>query len=410
MKKKVYDVVIVGAGVSGLMLSKLLSDSNLDIILVEERKDIKFPLNFIFGTFKETVTKFKLQKYVVGKWKTFVFHNTKEKASKKYQDYAFQAVDMRLFAKDITPKIKTKTNLKVIRTERKDHILGIIDKKGNKIFGKIVVDCTGGKQVISKLLGINTKNVLNYNNISYELKNCNIPDYEMVIIPTDLTTCNVGMWIYPFSKGKCQIGHAHIFSDEFPNISNQEKTFKQYIRNTEPYRGWFKNMEIESKVNQVSGTTLLSSLVEDNYISIGDAAGTTTPQFGEGFRPALETALIASNHIKKAFKNNNFSKKYLKKYENEIRKTLGSKYFWGKFARFLLLRGFTNKEYNIFTKRLNTFSNEDFRRFFKTDIDLKYFVKLFTPKLLLLIIINLIKFSIFGNLNKKSSKIKYENL
>lgn len=64
-------------------------------------------------------------------------------------------------------------------------------------------------------------------------------------------------------------------------------------------------------------------IVEDNVILIGDAAGLAYPQSGEGIRPAVESALLAAQVVRKC--GGNYERKKLQAYYNKIEQRFGQR-------------------------------------------------------------------------------------
>jgi flavin-dependent dehydrogenase len=85
MKKRVYDVIIVGAGLGGLKLAELLNNSKLKVLLIEKRNTIKKLVGHIYGTYWETIKKWKLQKYIIRKcgWGFYTTENKEFRPLKK---------------------------------------------------------------------------------------------------------------------------------------------------------------------------------------------------------------------------------------------------------------------------------------------------------------------------------------
>jgi geranylgeranyl reductase family protein len=67
----------------------------------------------------------------------------------------------------------------------------------------------------------------------------------------------------------------------------------------------------------------------DNHLLIvGDAAGMIDPLTGEGLQYAMDAAEIAANAIVEAFRKNNFTKKFLKRYQRRWMKSFGKDFKW----------------------------------------------------------------------------------
>ena len=78
VKSNNYDVIIVGAGPTGLMLARQLNNSKLKILLVEKNKNIKSTRAGIYGCFRDTPDKLGLAKYIKSKQKGFQVNGYKK--------------------------------------------------------------------------------------------------------------------------------------------------------------------------------------------------------------------------------------------------------------------------------------------------------------------------------------------
>jgi len=119
MSKKEYDVIIVGAGIGGLTLAKLLDKSKLNVLLLERRPTMKKLVNHIYGTPWVYVKKWKLQKYIVQKC-GFGFYGPNKRTFKKLNKGPFTVVDMNPWARSmkLTCDVKTKVNIQKLRREK----------------------------------------------------------------------------------------------------------------------------------------------------------------------------------------------------------------------------------------------------------------------------------------------------
>jgi flavin-dependent dehydrogenase len=397
MIKKRYDVIIVGAGVAGLMLAKLMNNSKLDVLLVERRPVLKtFQNNHQYGTFKETIKKFKLEKYVFKKYKKFGFHTPNAKANFNYPKYEFQLVEMNKFVKDLNIKCDVKTKYTVTSVKRKNGCVEISNKGKDKYEAKIIVDCSGHVKIVAKNLGVKD-DTINMFDRAYLLENCNIPYSDRWLYITDVKYANVGFWYYPFSKTKGIFAHTDNTSKRFPLLKNQRKSIDYFIRDIEPYKSWFKNARIVEEINKIGpATTELPFIVQDNILLCGDASGGGTPLVGEGFRIALEMANSAKETISYAFSKNDFTKKTLKIHETNFRKMFG-KYYLGSYAlRYLMLRFWTNDEYDLFAQNLRNMGEKIFLKAFRSEITFRIFLKCLSFKLLSKTFVNSIKYILSG--------------
>lgn len=397
-----YDIIIIGAGVSGLYLAKLLNNSDLKVLLIEKRNTIMRLPNHKYGTFRETVKKFSLERFVIKNFTKFGFYGSEEGTCFSYEADLFSVVDMNKFAKTLKLTCDVKTGYTLRKVERTNNKIIV-----NETFeAKIIVDCSGNSQVVSHHLGLQRNNDLQMFSTSFELIHCNISSKRLdeFWFMTDLHYTNVGLWFYPYSKTKCQIGHTDFYSASFPIIKDQEKSLPAFIKNVEPYSTWLKDSKITEIVRKTGPTTTLSSLYSDNFISCGDAAGAGTPIVGEGFRIALEMALSAHETIMKAFKQVDFSKKVLINHKNNFNRKIGKYYIWSRLLRHLILHYFSNKEYDSFAKNLGKLSREELYLALKSEFSGSILFKMVDLEMLFGITKNAIRKLLGIELNKRITK------
>jgi geranylgeranyl reductase family protein len=68
----------------------------------------------------------------------------------------------------------------------------------------------------------------------------------------------------------------------------------------------------------------------NHFLIIGDAAGQIDPLTGEGIQYAMDAAEIAAETLAEAFAANNFSEKFLRRYQERWMKSFGSDFYWSK--------------------------------------------------------------------------------
>ncbi|MDP7115476.1 MAG: NAD(P)/FAD-dependent oxidoreductase [Candidatus Woesearchaeota archaeon] len=395
-----YDVIIVGAGVAGLMLASKLTTSNLKVLLLESRPTVNSCLNHRYGTFSETVEKFGLQDCIIKKYKKFAFGMIEEERQTicEYPDYKFQIVDYNLFTKNLklSADIITKAKITSVSRERQ----GIIIVCNNKTYrAKIVADCSGCSQIISKKLNRpESKDPTNFLNTSWEMTNCSIPERftDRGSFPTYCKLRNIAYWIYPYSTTECQFGYVDLVNSHFLPMPQLKEIVTKCIKKEPPYNAWFKNAKIKEEVHKISSTTITRPLVDDNLITCGEAAGATTPLFGEGFRIGLEMAVRAHTTILKAFKENNFSKESLQSYEQWFHDWLGKYYPNQERIRSLLMKYTDEEVYFLFTKNLKRLSHDEYYRMLQSNFTPKMVLKMFSGRIILHIIKQFFKYHFLG--------------
>ncbi len=393
-----YDVIVVGAGVSGLMLAKLLNETNLNVLLIENRDTIKAPWNHRYGTTMEVIEKFGLEEYVVNTYNGFEFlYSHSEKAKFSYDKKEFCVVDITPFARNLQLRFDVKTSTTIKGIQRKHGHIFVTDQREKVYKSKIIVDCSGESKIVSKHLGqIKKGKPIDFYSISLELENCDIPQMSSFQFIADLMYVNSAFWFYPYSTKKCQFGSTE-FLTAYPDEKTQYEKVFEYIRNESPFKDWLKNCTVKEKVFKIGpAATVNLSLAEDNFLACGNAAGAGTPVVGEGFRVAVEMAQSAFETILVAFNTSDFSRNTLIVHEQKFNARFGTYYKYSKIIRFFVMNCFTPREYRLFVKNVARFSAEESKQILTSRITMGHLVKLLDIPFGVHVFRNLIKFLMSG--------------
>jgi flavin-dependent dehydrogenase len=133
-------------------------------------------------------------------------------------------------------------------------------------------------------------------------------------------------WIFPLPNGEANVGIAIVSEDVSKRKLNLKKCLEEVIETR------FKERFTDAKINgKIEGFGLpLGSkkrqLSGDNYILTGDAASLIDPLTGEGIANALLSGVVAAEKAAECLKNNDFSAKILRGYDERIYRMRGQEF------------------------------------------------------------------------------------
>jgi flavin-dependent dehydrogenase len=373
---KVYDVAIVGAGFAGLSVASELSGSGLKVLLVEKNKKLCVNENPVRGTFKETAKNYEVEDSIIKEYGKVCFYGTESKASLMPKDKIclFGSEKMLNILKE-KADCEIKTDYEITYAKRNNGIK-LIGANNEEISAKIAVDASGRNSVVANSLNISKSRVYCKCYISL-LSNCSLNPDEISYFCSNKIS-NASAWVEPLSKNKCQLGIANfepysmLYKDDLRrNAMYMMKVFKAS-----------KRMLSESKIINGSEKCIsypvepIDNMYGDNLLVIGDAAGQASPLFGEGVRACFEMAKICSQTIKDAFSREDFSAKFLRKYEAAWWESYGQYTGWGVFLRHYVAKHFKNEDWNMIIQNLEKLSSEEKEDFIKSRINYPLFQKL----------------------------------
>ena len=334
------DVCIIGASISGNYLSYLLSQSNLNIIVVEEHAEVGLPFQCA-GIISKKLNKLinlpdnlilnrvKIAKLISPSGKSL-------KLSGNEEPYIIDriALDKLFYTKtQDSPNIRyfLGEKFKSLKYEKKlDKKIMIVQTSKRTIITKLLIGCDGPFTSVGKCVGIKN-NVIYATQIRIRAK---FDESEAVMYFNKRWNDLFG-WIVPEGNSIFRIGLACS-----QNINSNFKIFLKKI-----------HIDFKQKIDQQGGIIpigIMKRVSFDNILLIGDSACQVKATTGGGVIMLIIAAKYAANCILKCFKYNNFSKKFIKKnYEKLCFAEIGKELKIHYLIR-TLLKNFTNKDFDDF--------------------------------------------------------------
>jgi len=337
-----FDLCVVGASIAGNYLAYLLSKSNIKIVVIEEHKDIGLPFQCAGIISQKLSQLIKLpEEIVLNRVKTAKIVNPSGnfvKLSGNEQPYIIDriAIDRLFYSKN-----KNATNITYYLGERfrsfkysveNGQKCVLINTSNRLIKAKMLIGCDGPLTSVGKHLKVKNK-VLYATQIRIK---GNFHENEAVMYFHPLWKQLFG-WIVPEGNNIYRIGIA--------SSKNVKECFNIYLKKL--------GIDINNKIDQQGGIIpygIMNKSAFKNALLLGDAAGQVKATTGGGIVMLLTAAKHASNCVKLSFKQNNFSKKFIKKhYEKPCLRTIGKELKLHYVIR-LILERLTNEDFEVFFK------------------------------------------------------------
>ncbi|MHA1376727.1 MAG: lycopene cyclase family protein, partial [Promethearchaeota archaeon] len=335
-----FDLAIIGASIAGNYLAYLLSKSNLQIVVLEEHKDIGLPFQCTGIISQKLSQLIELpEEIVLNRVQTVKIFNPSGKFIKLSGNEHPYVVDRIALDRLFYTKNENTKNITYYLGERfrtfKHHVENgqksvLIETSKRVIIAKMLIGCDGPLSSVGTQLKVKNK-VLYAAQIRIK---GNFPENEAVMYFHPLWKQLFG-WIVPEGNNVYRIGIA--------SSKNIKKCFNVYLKKL--------GIDINKKIDQQGGIIpygIMNKSAFKNVLLLGDAAGQVKATTGGGIVMLLTAARHASNCVKLSFKENNFSKRFIKKhYEKPCLRTIGKELKLHYVIR-LILERLTNKEFEIF--------------------------------------------------------------
>lgn len=306
-----YDVVVIGASVSGSRVADLVSQKNHNVLLIEEHKKIGLPLQCT------GLVSFRLLKLLPNLPKNIIVNQIKSgkffspngnclELEQKYPVYVIDRVALdRFLFNQVKNNVETKTGEKFKSFRYMEDCVKIKTSK-KTYYSKILIGADGPNSSVRKqgkfycpknsLIGLQSRIKGNFDPKSVELW------FGSKVCP------NFFAWVVPENKNVARIGLA--------TNSNAMKYYKQFLK---------------SRINSVkrpdAGGIINYGLMEktstDRIMLVGDAALQVKPFSGGGIIYGLTAAEICADACSSALEKNKFDENFLEgKYDEKWKEKL----------------------------------------------------------------------------------------
>lgn len=364
-----YDVIIIGAGPAGATCALQLRHSGLRILLVDKAQ---FPRDKICGDAvvgQSTKILFNMCPELRADFKhlpthtltnqTRLYVNSREPFDinwvneaycctrlhfdnflfESVQKYAPNVTILENFAIDFVEKMTTDSN---IQHDTEGGYVVVGNKaKGQYFRAKMIVGCDGAHSVVSKKL---TATKLDHRHHAGAVRAYFKQVGGIVTNRTEvyfLPQFSPGyFWVFPLSDGLVNVGFGMLTQQISAKKMNLRQAFYEFIEASPVLKPRFEGSEQIGKLEGF-GLPFASRRVTmsgDNFLLAGDAASLIDPASGEGISNAIISGKKAGEMVMEAFKNQNFSALFLKKYETNVFKVIGKEVFFSSFLLNLSLK------------------------------------------------------------------------
>ncbi len=359
---KNYDVIVVGAGPGGSIAAKEAAEKGLKVLLLERDREIGLPVRCAEGVgIKGLLEFFGKDHWILKKYsKTYQLrfvapngepldlYNKSDAAVLDRKDFDYELGRLAGIA---GAKVITMANVIGLLKGENEKIIGVrllYQNKEYNINSKIVIAADGIESRIGRWAGINTTPKFD------ELEAC--AQYTMTDIDIDENRFDFYfgediapegyLWVFPKGDRTANIGVG--VSGSYSKKKKAITYLNEFVE---------KNFPNGSIVNQTCGGVICSETLEhistDGLMIVGDSAHQTNAISGGGIINAMKAGRVAADVSKQAVDKNDFSAKFLKKYDKQWYKVQGK-----MNHKFYLLNqaidGITDKTLDDVTAKLNS--------------------------------------------------------
>ena len=321
---KEIDVLVIGAGPSGSVVSAILHRQNLNVLVVEKEK---FP-RFVIGEsllpacngimeevgFLDAVKRhgFQFKNGAAFSWgDKYCYFDFCDKSSDGYGT-TFQVqrgdFDKVLIDEAIKQGVSVKFEVAVENVAFQNDAVVANLNNGEKKKKKYIVDASGYGRVLPKMLNLEVPSTLTPRKAIFTHIEDNISevlyDRKKILITTHPRFRDVWFWLIPFSNGRCSIGV--VGEEKTIDILGKDlaETLKAHTYEAPMLKRLLNNAKWDTPVRTIKSYSKdVKQLYGDKYILLGNASEFLDPVFSSGVTIAMYSALMAGNLVARILRN-----------------------------------------------------------------------------------------------------------
>ena len=317
------DVLVIGAGPSGSIVSALLNKAGIKVLCVEKEK---FP-RFVIGEsllpncmnilreagFLETVKAhgFQFKNGAAFSWKDeYRYFDFCDKSSSG-DGTTFQVqradFDKILIDEAIKQGVEVLFEVAVENVDLKQDCVIVSLSNGKEVRAKYIVDSSGYGRVLPRLLDLEVPSCLKSRKAYFTHIQDNITevlyDRKKILITTHPDFRSVWFWLIPFSNGRCSIGV--VGEDSIVGIQNlsDAEILKEHTYKAPMLKRLLGNAVWDTPVRSIESYSKdVKTLFGERFILLGNASEFLDPVFSSGVTIAMVSAKLASDALVRILK------------------------------------------------------------------------------------------------------------
>jgi len=341
-----HDVIVVGAGPSGLNAAKILTKEGLDVLVLEKNRWVGEHVICAGIVGEEVFSKFQISGESVLKTIREIKIISPQSSVIRYEhpDPFAYVVDRERFDRSIalnagTINIPIRCNSRVQDiTVEKDGVqveTGVNGRRDKKYRARVVLIATGVNYNLHKKLGL-----------GYPRDFLHGVQAELDLGPMECTHVFLGKsiatgafaWLVPLGGGTVRIG---LITESDPG-----GCFHRLMAQHFPSR--LKSLDRSRMEFKPIAQGLISRTFGDRVLTLGEAAGQVKTTTGGGIYFGLLCSELASQVLLKGFHRGDFSKSFLAEYERSWKRALQKEIRFGYYTRKICARLSDNQIEKIF--------------------------------------------------------------
>ena len=315
-----YDVVIIGAGPAGSVAARTIAQAGRSVLLLEKRQEIGSPVRCAEAAGCETILRFidRDPAWIAAEIDAFSVSNPRGDCAVLPPEETTVVLERKLFDRELA-RLAAEAGADVIvkaraagliKTDRVDGVRVVVQGKTLEIKAKIVIGADGTESQSPRWAGLKSNPQFKdyYAAAQYLLTGVAV-NHRICQYHVGWSLAPGGYaWVFPKGHGQANVGLVMAVDPK------ETRTAVDYLNDFVAAR-FPRSSRLSQVVGGIPITNVLSPMVTDGYMCVGDAAHQSDPLTAGGIGPGMTGGWLAGQVAVEALAANDVSANCLRQYE-----------------------------------------------------------------------------------------------
>ena len=384
-----YDFAVAGGGPAGLQFARAIKcKSDYSVAVIERNESLSDNDKSTGGTFHQVIDGFDIpSRVIMDSSPDVIFEGPDTSNRLNIPNYVLDFPEFLQYLGEDAEQhgVDVITDTEVSGPIQENGVVKGLDTRRNgstdEIRADITVDATGPAGVLTTDLGMWDRDAAQ-RGIGKEYEVTGRFDRDSMLFKFDHEFAPGGYaWVFPAGEGIFKIGVCWVNDFYQRHHSADDGDIDSYIRKwIESDSRWNVDEVRDVHAGQAISDNSINQRATDGMVAIGDAVSSINPLFGEGIRPAMESAEMAADVSIDALQRGDVSRRSLSAYEERWNREKGSKW---KTQRMVgeLLYDFDADQQDGFVQKVGQLSDEQAKRLQRYELSITDLISLYPPKI-----------------------------
>ncbi len=320
------DVIVAGAGPSGLSAAEILARRGCSVLVLEQNHEIGSPIRTSGGSFIDELDALGIPADLYHPIRRIRFVSPHNSAGWEYPKPKLCVIDVRgtfqyLAGRAVEAGAKIQLGTQAVAPIVEEGAVKGVRTKAGELRSKLVIDATGYRSALMKQAGLDPRIRRFGVGAEYDLYAPYCDESEALLLVGGELAPSGYAWVFPWGRHRVRVGVGIIHPD---SDGKPDAFLDRLVAGLDRFGVNLKGAQpVEHHAGLIPSECYAAKFAGDGILGVGDAAGQASSLLGEGIRWAIQAGRMAGEAAARAIERGDVSRGVLAQFEQAWIKKCG---------------------------------------------------------------------------------------